>query len=75
MAQPITWRNVAAPDATAAIKGMADANETLNSAFAKAQGTVDTMVRACSSRPCRCQGYEYTVHHAGSAGHYHEGAI
>jgi hypothetical protein len=44
MAQPITWRNVAAPDATAAIKGMADANETLNSAFAKAQGTVDTMV-------------------------------
>jgi len=44
MAQPITWRNVAAPDATAAIKGMAYANETLNSAFAKAQGTVDTMV-------------------------------
>ena len=44
MAQPITWRNVAAPDATAAIKGMAYANETLNSALAKAQGTVGTMV-------------------------------
>lgn len=44
MAQPITWRNVAAPDATAAIKGMAYANETLNSALTKAQGTVGTMV-------------------------------
>jgi hypothetical protein len=43
MAQPITWRNVAAPDATAAIKGMAYANETLNSAFTKAGATVGVM--------------------------------
>jgi hypothetical protein len=43
MAQPITWRNVAAPDATAAIKGMSYANETLNSAFTKAGATVGVM--------------------------------